>query len=71
MSGKKLIIRDKESSPPTSAQLDYLYKIKAEMVEVKCVDSNRRIAVQISTSAFVLCDPEEKDRYNKKTLQVL
>ena len=70
MSGKKLIIRDKESSPPTSDQLDYLYKKKAEIIETKSSDSNRRIAVQISSSAFVLCDPEEKERYNKKVLQV-
>ena len=63
MSTKKLIVRDKESTPPTDAQLDYLYRKKAEIIETRGSGSSRRIAVRISTSAFVLCDPEEEEKY--------
>lgn len=67
MSNKKIIVRNKVSSPPTNDQLDYLHKKKIQIMETRGLGSSRRIVVRISGSAFVLCDPEEEEKYKRLT----
>lgn len=67
MSNKKIVVRDKVSSPPTRDQLDYLHKKKIQIMETRGMGSSRRIVVRISGSAYILCDPEEEEKYKRLT----
>lgn len=49
------------STPPSYDQTKYLCHIKAKIMEKKFPSSLKRVAVKLSNTTFILCEPQEKE----------
>lgn len=61
MDSKEVYTRNSLSTPPNYDQMKYLYRMQARIIEKRFSQSNKRVAVKLSNSTFMLCDPEEKE----------
>ena len=52
------------STPPSYEQTKYLYHVKAEIMEKNFPSSIKRVAVKLSNTTFILCEPQEKGSHN-------
>lgn len=48
------------STPPSYDQTKYVCRIKAKIMEKKFPSSLKRVAVKLSNTTFILCEPQEK-----------
>ena len=65
MTTKKVFVRDKVSLPPTRDQMDYLKKMRIQILETKGTKTESKIVIRISDSAYALCNPAKEEKYIK------